>query len=157
MQSIALKKYVGISRRKIARLARECIGLRAEEAQLRLGILPQKAAHELSKTIHSAASNFLSRDSNADVSALLIRSILVDNGPMMKRMMPRARGRADRILKRSSHIKVVLHDGTKDSLVRGPIKDQKKGKEVSNGKASPSSFGKRVLSKTKGVSDGTES
>ena len=98
---------------KIARLARECVGIHVGEAKLLLAGLPQKAANELYKTIHSAASNCLTKTPNVNIDELIIKSILVDGGPSMKRMMPRARGRSDRIIKRSSHIKVLVVDKIK--------------------------------------------
>ncbi len=129
MEAIALKKYVGISRRKIARLARECIRLTVSESKMSLMILPQKAARELLKTILSASSNYQTKNPNANVEELKVKHIYVDKGPTMKRMLPRAKGRADRIFKRSSHIKVVLTDGNENQGKKQNLKQEKSKKQ----------------------------
>ena len=69
--------------------------------------MPQKAAGLVEKTVRSAAAN---ADSNhgIDVDSLVIQNLIVDQGPTLKRFRARARGRGARILKKSSHITVVL-------------------------------------------------
>ena len=110
MHSQAIKKYVGISRRKIARLGNELKHKKVALAKAKLSFLPQKAAKELYKTIVSAEGNFQYQDPNFNTDDLMIENILVDVGATMKRMRPRARGSADTIKKRSCHIKVILTD-----------------------------------------------
>jgi large subunit ribosomal protein L22 len=86
-------------------------GKRVEDALGLLALLPKKSARVISKLVHSATANAedLSKG-KTDVDALHIKSIQVDCGPLIKRWMPRAMGRANRIQRRTSHITVVLHE-----------------------------------------------
>jgi large subunit ribosomal protein L22 len=63
----------------------------------------------LKKVIESAVAN-ASQNESIDVDTLYVKAIFIDGGPMLKRIMPRAQGRANRILKRTSHITVVLDE-----------------------------------------------
>ena len=110
MTSQSTKKYLGISRRKVARLAVEIKKDKVVLAKAKLLALPQKAARELYKTLHSAEANFLVKNQNFNTDDLIVKNILVDVGPTAKRFRPRARGSADRIKKKSCHIKVILSD-----------------------------------------------
>jgi large subunit ribosomal protein L22 len=69
----------------------------------------KKAANLVKKVLNSALANAEHND-GADIDDLKVKSIFVDEGPSMKRIMPRAKGRADHILKRTSHITVILSD-----------------------------------------------
>jgi large subunit ribosomal protein L22 len=71
---------------------------------------PKKAAHIVKKVLDSAIAN-AENNEGADVDELKVSSIFVDEGMTMKRLRPRAKGRADRILKRSCHITVKVADG----------------------------------------------
>ena len=71
---------------------------------------PKKAAHIVKKILDSAIAN-AENNEGADVDELKVSSIFVDEGMTMKRLRPRAKGRADRILKRSCHITVKVADG----------------------------------------------
>jgi large subunit ribosomal protein L22 len=73
---------------------------------------PKKAAKLILKTLLSAIAN-AENNNNMDIDELMIKTIHVDQGPVMKRMRPRARGRSDRILKPSSHITVVVGEQTR--------------------------------------------
>ena len=70
--------------------------------------LPNKGALYLRKVIQSAAANAMYQDQNLDEEMLFVSELLVDGGPSRKTIWPRSRGRADRQIKRSSHISVVL-------------------------------------------------
>ena len=80
-----------------------------EEALNLLEFSPKKAAHLVKKILDSAIAN-AENNEGADVDELKISSIFVDEGMTMKRLSPRAKGRADRILKRSCHITVKVAD-----------------------------------------------
>ena len=69
----------------------------------------KKAAELIKKVLESAIAN-AEHNEGADIDDLRVAKIFVDEGPVMKRVMPRAKGRADRILNRSSHITVVVAD-----------------------------------------------
>ncbi|QCI19518.1 50S ribosomal protein L22 [Buchnera aphidicola] len=74
-----------------------------------LNFVKKKAAHFVRMTLQSAIAN-AEHNNNCDSKKLKIIKIFADEGPTMKRMMPRAKGRSDRILKRTSHITVVVSD-----------------------------------------------
>ena len=78
------------------------------EAVSLLENMPHKGARFIKKTVMSAASNALNRDKQLEEDMLFIKEIMVDDGPRMKRVWCRARGRADMLLKRMCHITVVV-------------------------------------------------
>jgi large subunit ribosomal protein L22 len=102
----AVARYVRISPQKVRRLIHCVKGETVENGLNQLSFMPQKGARLIKKTLESAVANAEEKD--MDVDLLVIKNILVDQGPTMKRFKPRARGRATRILKRSSHITVIL-------------------------------------------------
>ncbi|MBW2580536.1 MAG: 50S ribosomal protein L22 [Deltaproteobacteria bacterium] len=109
MEAKAVTRYVRISPRK-ARLVTELIkGKPVEEALTILRFVPKKAARLVDKTLRSALAN-AEQNPNIDVDTLYIKRIFVDGGPTMKRWRARAMGRANKIIKRSSHITVVLDE-----------------------------------------------
>ena len=85
-------------------------GKEVERALAILRYMPQKAAKEIARTIQSAAAN-AENNFEMDPDGLIVKTIYADEGPAFKRMMPRARGRADRIRKRTTHITVIVDDG----------------------------------------------
>ena len=109
MEVKAVTRYVRISPRK-ARLVTELIkGKPVEEALTILRFVPKRAARLVDKTLRSALAN-AEQNPNIDVDTLYIKRIFVDGGPTMKRWRARAMGRATKILKRSSHITVILDE-----------------------------------------------
>jgi len=109
METKAVAKYIRISPQK-ARLVADVIrGMKADTAVTTLRFMPKKAAHIIRKVLESAVANADQRDS-VDVDSLYVKEITVDGGPMLKRFSPRAQGRATRILKRTSHITVVVDE-----------------------------------------------
>ena len=74
--------------------------------------MPQKGARLLKKTVKSAAYNALADNKKLDEDMLYVREIQVDDGPRLKRMWFRGRGRADTILKRMCHITVVVDEAS---------------------------------------------
>ena len=109
MEAKALARQIRISPQK-ARLVADLIrGKRVESALNTLRFMPKKGARILRKVIESALAN-ASQNEAIDVDTLYVKTIFIDGGPMLKRIRPRAQGRAARILKRSSHITVVLDE-----------------------------------------------
>jgi large subunit ribosomal protein L22 len=109
MEVKAVTRYVRISPRK-ARLVTELVkGKPVEEALTILKFVPKKAARLVDKTLRSALAN-AEQNPNIDVDTLYIKRIFVDGGPPMKRWRARAMGRATKIIKRSSHITVILDE-----------------------------------------------
>ncbi|MDR1106187.1 MAG: 50S ribosomal protein L22 [Treponema sp.] len=80
------------------------------EAISLLEAMPHRGARLIRKTVKSAASNALSGNKRLDEDMLYVRDVLIDEGPRMKRVWFRARGRADMLLKRMCHITVVVDE-----------------------------------------------
>jgi len=109
MEVAATLKGAQISPQKVRLIADQVRGLGVEEALGVLEFSTKKAAHIVKKVLDSAIAN-AENNEGADVDELRISSIVVDAGRTMKRLRPRAKGRADRILKRSCHITIKVAD-----------------------------------------------
>lgn len=107
METKAVAKYVRISPQKVRKIIGGIKGKPAETAINTLKFMPQKAAGLVEKVLRSAIANADQND-GLDVDELIVRNIYVDEGPTLKRFRARARGRGSRILKRTSHITVVV-------------------------------------------------
>ena len=110
MEVAARLKGARISAQKARLVADQVRGMPVEEALSLLEFSNKKAAHIVKKILDSAIAN-AENNEGADVDELKVSSIYVDEGMTMKRLRPRAKGRADRILKRSCHITVKVADG----------------------------------------------
>jgi large subunit ribosomal protein L22 len=107
----AVTKYVRIAPRKL-RLVIDTIRKRpALEAVGILSLMPRKGARIAVKTLRSAIAN--AKNLGLDEKRLIVSDIRADGGPVMKRFMSRSKGRAERILKRSSHLTVIVSEGRK--------------------------------------------
>lgn len=106
----ASAKMVGTSNRKIGLVAALIRGRKAQDAVMVLTQTPKRASTPVNKVLQSAIAN---AENNYNLSArdLTVESVTVGPGPTLKRFRPRGRGRASAILKRTSHITVVLADG----------------------------------------------
>jgi large subunit ribosomal protein L22 len=109
MEVKASAKYMRISPRKVHKLVGAVKGKPVETALNTLKFMPHKAASILEKVIRSAVAN-ADQNSDVDVDLLVVRNVVADQGPTLKRWRARARGRATRILKRTSHITVILDE-----------------------------------------------
>lgn len=98
-----------MSAQKARLVADQIRGKGVEEALNILAFSTKKAAHVVSKVLNSAIAN-AEHNEGVDVDDLIISTIFVDEGRTLKRLRPRAKGRADRILKRSCHITVKVSD-----------------------------------------------
>lgn len=105
--AFAVARYVRITPQKARRVVDLVRGLDVDEALALLKFAPQAAAENVYKLVDSAAANAETTE-GLDRSTLVISKAQVDEGPTMKRWRPRAKGAANRILKRSSHITVVV-------------------------------------------------
>lgn len=110
MEAKALAKYVRISPRKVRQVTSLIKGKRADYAANLLIFTPKKAAKLLSKVLKSALANAEQQSAQLSSDRLFVKNAYADGGPTQKRFRPRARGRADRILKRTSHITVIVSD-----------------------------------------------
>ncbi len=109
MEALAKHLFARSSAQKARLVADQVRGLPVEKALELLSYSPKKAAVLIKKVVDSAIAN-AEHNEGADIDELVISKICVDEGPTMKRIMPRAKGRADRIMKRSCHITVVVSD-----------------------------------------------
>ena len=111
MEARAVVRYVRMSPRKVRIVANMIRGKGVEEALGILKLLPKKSSKIMEKLLHSAAANSEDKSKGkADVDALVVKTVQVDNGPILKRWMPRAMGRANRIQRRTSHITIVVDE-----------------------------------------------
>ena len=109
MEVRAVARYMRISPSKVRKLSGAVKGKPVERGIETLKFMPQKAAGMLEKLVRSAVAN-ADQNPEIDVDTLVIRNVIVDGGPTLKRFRARARGRGTRILKRTSHITVILAD-----------------------------------------------
>ncbi|MDH2432172.1 50S ribosomal protein L22 [Pokkaliibacter plantistimulans] len=107
MEAVAKLTGARLSAQK-ARLVADLIrGKGIDEALNILAFSTKKGAQIVKKVLESAVAN-AEHNEGADVDELKVATIMVDEGPTMKRIMPRAKGRADRILKRTCHITIKV-------------------------------------------------
>jgi large subunit ribosomal protein L22 len=104
----ATHRFARISARKVRLIADMIRGRDVQDAQNILKFTPNRAAPMLSKVLNSAIAN--ANEAEADVESLFVSEVRVDEGPTMKRWHPKDRGRAHSIMKRTSHIKVVVEE-----------------------------------------------
>ncbi len=109
METAAVLRYARLSPQKARLVADQVRGLPVDRALDLLAFSPKKAAGAVRKLLESAIANAEHND-GADVDELKVSVITVDEGPVMKRMHARAKGRGNRILKRTSHITVKVSD-----------------------------------------------
>lgn len=109
MEATAKLRNTRISPQKARLIADLIRGENAENAINVLRFMPKKGARLIRKLLESAVANASQNDA-IDVDTLYVKTIFVDGGPTLKRIRPRAMGRASRILKRSSHITIVLDE-----------------------------------------------
>ncbi|MDE2899285.1 MAG: 50S ribosomal protein L22 [Chloroflexota bacterium] len=110
MEVSATAKHVRMSPQRGRAVARELSGLEIDQAMATLAFMPNRAAAEIAKVVKSAAAN-AEHNYALDRDALRIQSVVVNDGPALRRHRPRSRGRVGMYLKRSGHITVTVEDG----------------------------------------------
>jgi len=111
MTSTAILRYARIAPRKMRIVAKLIRGKSVEDAVNLLMFTNRRAAGMLKKLLISAIANAENKNKgNIDTDELIVKDVAVDEGPIVKRWMPRAMGRATRINKRTSHVRIVLDD-----------------------------------------------
>lgn len=121
MQAHAKAKYVRVTPRKVNQVLDLVRGEDVESALVTLNFSKKHVAKQIEKIMRSAVANAVQADSGLDVEDLYVREALVGPGPIMKRWLPRAQGRATPFLKRTSHITIIVAD-------KSSRKGKKKGK-----------------------------
>lgn len=109
MEVSAKLRGVRVSPQKARLVCDQVRGLPVERALEVLSFSPKKSAHIVKKVLESAIAN-AEHNEGADIDELTVSTVFVDQGPVYKRIRPRAKGRANRILKRTSHITVCVSD-----------------------------------------------
>ena len=100
--------YLKIAPRKVRLIANTLKGLSVQEAEVQLMLRIQRSSKPLLKLLRSAIAN--AKNNKLDASKLFVSSILVNQGPILKRMMPRAQGRGAAIHKKMSHVVLTLEE-----------------------------------------------
>lgn len=111
MEARAQARYVRVTPMKARRVIDLIRGMQAGDAQDVLRFAPQAASEPVGKVLASAIAN-ATNNHGMDARDLVVSQAFVDEGPTLKRIRPRAQGRAYRVGKRTSHITVILSDGT---------------------------------------------
>ncbi len=124
MEARAQARYVRVTPMKARRVVDLIRGMNADDAQAMLRFAPQAASEPVGKVLASAVAN-ATNNYAMDAKELRISEAFVDEGPTMKRIRPRAQGRAYRIRKRSSHITVIVTDGVEMPKISKPAKAEK--------------------------------
>ena len=112
METRAYLKGTRLSPQKAGLVANAIRGKSVHDAMDFLGFNKQKGAAVIKKLLESAIAN-AENNNKADIDLLSVKSIIVNQGMRLKRMKPRARGRADRIIKPTCHSEIILSEGSK--------------------------------------------
>ena len=109
MEAVARNRFVRISPRKLRSVCDLINGKRVDQALSILDFTPKKGAKILSKTLLAAVANARNQQ-NVDEDRLYVKRAVADSGPIIKRSLPRARMSVTPILKRTSHLTVVIDE-----------------------------------------------
>jgi large subunit ribosomal protein L22 len=121
MEVTSTTKFVRLSPKKARDVAREIQGLPVSNALDILNFTPKKAAQLISKTLKTAIAD-AENNFSLDASTLTIKEAVIGAGPTMRRFMPRAKGSAGPIIKRTSHISITLVGAPPEKKKRAPKK-----------------------------------
>jgi large subunit ribosomal protein L22 len=119
MEARATARYVRVTPRKVNQLLDLVRGRDVEEALTTLTFSKRHISRRIEKLVRSAVANAVQAESRVEVEHLYVKEALVGPGPIMKRWLPRAHGRATPILKRTSHITIVLAERDEKDRKRG--------------------------------------
>jgi large subunit ribosomal protein L22 len=147
MNATAKGRYLRISPLKLRKVVKIIRGRKLDDALSILKVLPQKAAKMTYKVLFSARANYKNRFPEAGETALQIDTIMVDQAPILKRMMPRARGRADILHKMSSHLTVIVSGS--DEKTAAPAKTKTAAAATETKTAETKKPVKKAAAKTK--------
>ncbi len=111
MEAKASLRYLRITPRKVRAVADLIRGKKVDQALAQLAFVEKRAAEPVAKLLRSAVANAdQASKGSIDVDQLRVKSLMVDQGPSLRRYMPRAMGRAIKILKKTSHIALTVTD-----------------------------------------------
>jgi large subunit ribosomal protein L22 len=155
MQVSSTYRYAKISAFKVREVTRAIQGLPVSAALDLVAFSPKKAAGFISKTLKSAVAN-AENNANLRVDGLVVKEATVGEGPTMKRMMPRARGSGSRILKRSSHIRIILTDEIEIKTRDKKKRQKKKSTKTSDSKKGEPKHGEKSETKSEANTEESE-
>ena len=135
MEVRSIYKYARISPFKVREVTREIEGLPVSAALDILAFTPKKAAFLINKTLKSAIAN-AENNANLKADGLVVKEAVVGEGPTFKRMITRARGSGSRVLKRTSHIRIVLTDEV-PKKVQAAEQEKAEGKSTAGAEKKP--------------------
>ena len=128
--------YLNIAPRKVRLVANSLRGLSVAEAEARLLLMPQRSTRPLLKLLRSAVAS-AKNNQKLDPLTLMVREIYVNQGPILKRSLPRAMGRATPIHKKMSHVHLTLAESARKEsrfVIQPPVKKEKKPEKPGSGK-----------------------
>jgi large subunit ribosomal protein L22 len=128
MEAKASLKYLRITPRKVRVVADIIRGQKVDQALAQLAYVEKRAAEPLAKLLRSAVANAdQAAKGQLDADALWVKELMVDQGPSLRRFMPRAMGRAFKVLKKTSHIVLTVTDDAmpKKKTAKKPTKQKK--------------------------------
>ena len=126
--AVASWQFARISTRKMSLVADIVRKRTASDAVAMLHVTNKNGARILAKVLGSALDN--AKQKGLDASKLVVAEVLTDNGPTMKRIFPRSQGRVDRMLKRTTHVTVIVREGKKVvNPVYAPAVEEKASKK----------------------------
>ena len=136
MEATATLRYLRITPRKVRVVADLIRGKNVSGALAQLAFVEKRAAEPLAKLLRSAVANAeVASKNQVDVDQLRVKSLMVDQGPSLRRFMPRAMGRAFKVLKKTSHIALTVSDEAAPKKKR--IKPARKAKKAAPATAAP--------------------
>jgi len=113
METRASLRYLRITPRKVRAVADLIRGKNVNQALAQLAYVEKRAAEPVAKLLRSAVANAdQAAKGQLDVDKLRVKELMVDQGPSLRRYMPRAMGRAFKVLKKTSHISLTISDET---------------------------------------------
>jgi large subunit ribosomal protein L22 len=112
MEATAKLRYLRITPRKVRVVADLIRGKNVNGALAQLTFVEKRAAEPLAKLLRSAVANAeqAAKDKAFDADQLIVKELMVDQGPSLRRFMPRAMGRAFKVLKKTSHVSLTISD-----------------------------------------------
>jgi len=111
MEARSVARYVRVTPRKVDQVLRLIRGMQVERAQEMLRFTPRPIARQVSKILKSAVANATREEESPEAEEFYVKTAVAGAGPILKRFLPRAHGRATRFWKRTSHITIVVSDG----------------------------------------------
>ena len=122
MEAKATAKYVRVTPRKADQVLQLIRGKRVDQATEILDFTPKHVARVIGKVVKSAVANAVAMEGKINVEQLRVKHAVAGAGPTMKRFLPRAQGRATPLLKRTSHITIVVEGDVSEEAASAPAR-----------------------------------